>query len=554
MVRLMLSRGVAFVFVAAALGMGPLAWEDEPDSSAKTATGVVFHDQNHNGERDDGEPGIAEVRVSNGKAVTRTDDAGRYTLPVEGDTVLFVCKPRGWIYPVDDLNLPQFYYLHKPEGSPDDGFKFRGSEPTGPLPGSVNFPLHKHEPKDKFRAVFLGDPQPGNIKEVRYFGRDIMTELVGVDASFGVTLGDIVGDDLSLFRPMNERIALAGVPWHAVIGNHDINFHAAGDKHANETFERVYGPANYASQYGKVHLIALDNVFYKGERSYHGEIRDRQLGFVKNYLATVPKNHRIVIATHIPLRSRQNAGTHHVTNNTEELMKLLSEFPHTASFSAHTHLNAIYYLDSDDGDTPSGHSHEHDGAHSHDHAQAHGVHVHHNLGTTSGSWWQGPLDERGIPMTPMADGTPNGYAMVTFDGPAMRVRWKVANRPADHQMRIIAPDHIDTDQLGSDAGEVLVNVFNGGPGSTVKMRVPGQSEWVSLERAYRKDPLFAKLHELDQASPMEGTERLTGPKPSTHLWSGVLPEGLAEGTHLIEVKATDAYGHTFTDNRPIRVQ
>src|SRR6056297_2684125 len=268
---------------------------------AEAASGVVFHDRNSNGARDDGEPGIAGVRVSNGETVVQTDEQGRYKVPVKDDTILFVCKPRGWIYPVDENHLPQFYYVHKPNGSPDDHFRYKGSEPTGPLPASIDFALYPYQAPSKVRAVLLGDPQPTTIEEVQFFGRDIMSELVGVDAEFGVTLGDIVGNQLELFQPMIEMQGLAGIPWHNVIGNHDINFHAEDDQHANETFHRVYGPSDYAFQYGNVHFLAMDNVVYHGheQRGYHGGLSDRQLSFIENYLKTVPNDHRILIGTHI---------------------------------------------------------------------------------------------------------------------------------------------------------------------------------------------------------------------------------------------------------------
>ena len=520
------------LFLLLALCLQPVA--------AETATGVVFHDQNANGSLDDGEPGISDVRVSNGQEVVVTDAQGRYQLPVDGDAILFVCKPRDWIYPVDGNQLPQFYYIHKPNGSPDDGFKYAGSEPTGPLPASVDFPLYPHKPPRPMRAVLLGDPQPSSIEEVQFFGRDIMTELVDIDAEFGVSLGDIVGNQLELFQPMNEMQALAGVPWHNVIGNHDINFQALDDQHANETFHSVYGPSDYAFQYGDVHFLAMDNIVYHGRvnRGYHGGLNDRQLGFIENYLKTVPTDHRILIGTHIPL-TNGNATDGQPTPELQRVLELLSKFPHTASFSAHTHVNAIYHLDEDFGYKP-------------DHG--HGVHVHHNLGTASGTWWKGPLDSRGIPMTTMRDGTPNGYAIATFDGPDMSVTWKPANHEADYQMNIYVADSLSTEELASERAEVLVNVFNGSHQSKVEMRVRGKSDWVLLRHEHRFDPHYVRQQIMDAETPMEGTRRLNKPRESTHIWVGQLPTGLQPGTHLLEVRAEDAYGQGFEDLRPFRVR
>ena len=85
-----------------------------------------------------------------------TDDNGRYHLPIDDDDALFVIKPRGYRTPFIDRWLPQFYYLHKPEGSPT--LDFAGVEATGPLPDSIDFPLYPQREPDQFKAIFFGDP------------------------------------------------------------------------------------------------------------------------------------------------------------------------------------------------------------------------------------------------------------------------------------------------------------------------------------------------------------------------------------------------------------
>ena len=101
-------------------------------AAAETARGVVYHDKNGNGQRDRGEKGISDVLVSNGEDVVHTRRGGAYELPVDGDTIIFVIKPRGWRTALDQqTHLPRFYYIHKPEGSP--ALKHSGVEPTGPL-------------------------------------------------------------------------------------------------------------------------------------------------------------------------------------------------------------------------------------------------------------------------------------------------------------------------------------------------------------------------------------------------------------------------------------
>ncbi len=80
--------------------------------------GIVFHDQNKNLQLDRGEKGIPGVLVSNQFDVVKTDEQGRYRLAIEDRSIIFVIKPAGYDLPVNSRNLPQFYYLHYPQGSP----------------------------------------------------------------------------------------------------------------------------------------------------------------------------------------------------------------------------------------------------------------------------------------------------------------------------------------------------------------------------------------------------------------------------------------------------
>jgi hypothetical protein len=136
-----------------------------PPEPPARARGVVFDDRNGNGARDAGEPGIAGVRVSNGEDVVQTDADGRYELDVTDETVVFITKPRGWATPFSEDMLPRFYYVHQPQGSPP-GLRYRGVEPTGPLPDSIDFPLTRRDEPSVFEALLFSDPQPQTEAEL----------------------------------------------------------------------------------------------------------------------------------------------------------------------------------------------------------------------------------------------------------------------------------------------------------------------------------------------------------------------------------------------------
>ena len=535
-----------------------------PLLAQETARGVVYHDKNGNEVRDAHEPGLPNVKVSNGVEVVATDAEGRWQLPVHGDCLFFVIKPRGWTPPRDATHVHRYFYIHKPEGSP--ALRFPGSAPTGPLPASIDFPLQPQAESTKFEVVLFGDPQPYSIQDVHYLARDIVPELVGTPAKFGITLGDIVGDDLALFDPLTEVTAQIGIPWWYVYGNHDMNFDARSDEHADESYERRFGPTNFAFQYGDVHFIGLDNVDFQprdGRRGgYRGTFSSNALAFVRNYLKFVPKEHLVVTCFHIHLDDRNM--------NRPEFFELFAEHPHNVSISAHTHIHRTLFFGQDAG------------------YPGPGEHVHLNMGTTSGSWWKGEIDTRGVPHTRMRDGAPNGYGILRLDGNRYALRYKAARRAESYQMDIHAPDAMASQSV--QGTEVLANVFGGSERSEVWMRVGDRGMWSRMKRIDREDPAYVALKEREsrfrqmrveaitkalgskaakeasvsdeakaaiEASVKKGGiptpwKPLPNPVKSSHLWAGTLPK-LAPGTYLIHVRTRDMFGEEWTGRRVLRV-
>lgn len=492
------------------------------------ATGYVFHDRNGNEKRDADEPGIPDVRISNGREIVRADRNGRWLLPVDDDAILFVIKPRGWMTPVSEDRLPRFYYIHKPAGSPPS--RFPGVAPTGPLPTSIDFPLRPQKEPDKFRMALFGDTQPRNQQEIDYIERDVVKELVGTDAAFGVTLGDILFDDLSLYPNLNRAIALIGIPWYNVLGNHDLNQEAHHDHHSDETFERVFGPSYYSFDHGPVHFVVLDNVIWTGGQDgrrgrYRGGLGEKQMAFLKNDLALVPKNQLVVLTMHIPLND---------VAEKEEIFRLLEQRPFALSLSAHAHFQEHRFFTAKDG--WKGNKPHH-----------HVVHA-----TVCGSWWSGAPDARGIPHATMSDGAPNGHSIVTFDGTKYVMEFKPAGRPATDQMHIHAPDEIEAAKAQDT--EVTVNVFAGSERSKVEMRLGERGAWQPMERVTGEDPAFVALRETEKGQrPLPG-RMLPTPGRTPHLWRAELPHSLSAGTHTLHVRTTDMFGKMYADKRLLRVR
>jgi hypothetical protein len=521
------------------LFLAPNLWSRQP--APATARGVVWHDRRGDGRRRPGDPGVPGVAVSNGRDITVTDEAGRWSLPVEGEaTTFFVIKPRGWMTSRDVHNLPRFHYHHQPAGSPRQ--RFPGIPPTGPLPESIDFPLRPHDEPNRFKAVICGDPQPRNEREVGYLAQTVIPDLAGTDAAFGVSLGDIAFDDLATYDPLNAAFGLIGVPWHNVLGNHDLNFDSPDNRHANETFRRVYGPTYYAFDHGPVHFVVLNNIEWLGpdpERpqwtgNYRGQLGSRQLEFVPRDLERVPPDRLVVLLMHIPLQRGFDLVPGSQTADRQALYRLLESRPHTLSFSAHTHWHRHLFVDAEDG--------------------WRGAQPHHHIitGTLCGSWFGGAPDEFGVPHSIMSDGTPRGYLELEFDGNSYRMDgYRSLGRSRDLQMHIELPEQVVRAQVHETA--VTVNVFNGSERSRVQLRCGPGDAWRPLHPVREPDPRFVRLRERDAAlqPPYRGL-----PQPlqeCTHLWRGSLPQNLPAGTHLVEVVATDMFGNTHHGRRPLRV-
>ncbi len=527
-------------------------WIRYSDAVDSTATGTVFLDTNGNQVMDDSEEGLSGVRVSNGQDVVKTDANGKYSLSVSDDTILFVIKPRGYMTPIDKNRLPKFYYIHKPLGSPD-GLGYPGVAPTGPLPVSIDFPLTEQAEPDIFKALVFGDTQPNNMQEIEWLAHDVVEEVIGTDAVLGISLGDLVGDNLNLFDPLNEVMSTVGIPWYNVYGNHDMNRPAKLDKYADETFERVYGPTCYSYDWGPVHFIIIDNVHWSRDKDnnviYFSEVGERQLKFIRNDLAFVPKDRLVVISMHIPLTEIRDV---------QKLMNLLGDRPHTLTLSAHSHVQHDDFIGPEHG----WHGDE--------------AHHHHNHATTSGSWWQGTLDEVGIPHTMMRDGAPNGYGIFTFDGNQYTIRFKAARRPADYQMNIWAPWEVTSAETGKT--DILVNIFGGTKRSKVEMRLGETGKWKPMTYAPQNDPYYQALKERDDTYhlerkihavlrstmkeklkednqlPQRGNRLTYGVEEATHIWQSKLPANIPVGTHVINIRTTDMFDQTFTGKRIIRVR
>jgi 3',5'-cyclic AMP phosphodiesterase CpdA len=488
--------------------------------SQEIARGYVYDDANNNGKKERSEAGIPKVAVSNGIDVVLTDAKGCYAVPVSEGNTLFVIKPSGYKTAVDNDYIPQFHYHHKPKGSPATT-TYKGVSPTGKMPTTVDFALYKYNEPEHFSAIVFGDPQPYSLDDLDYFTRKIVDDVKKTEQTlFGISLGDIVGDNLDLQPVYKERMRRLQLPWYNVMGNHDMNYDAPTDELSDETFERNFGSANYAFNYGNAHFIIIDNILYPDPRDgngYWGGYRLDQLLFLENNLKHIPKDKLIVLSQHIHMKDE--AG--YRTGDRQRLFDLLKDFDNVLIMSAHTHLQDQIEYTIDQGWQGKKPLHEF------------------NVGTTSGDWYSGKMDDAGLPDATMRDGTPQGYLFLNINGNRYDVDYKVAGKSAEYQMHIYASKVV---RYKGATTPVVVNFFMGSKNDLVEYRID-KGAWQKMRYTEAIDPSYlTKLIEWDFTDKLLPGRRPSNAENSTHLWSGSLKTDLPPGEHTIEVRATDRYG------------
>ncbi len=495
---------------------------------AKSVSGVVFHDLNRNQKLDPGEPGIAGVMVSNQEDVVLTDENGKYKLDVTDETIIFVTKPAGWAVPLNENNIPQFYYIHQPKGSPK--LSYSGIKPTGKLPKHLNFPLYKEKKKVDFKALMFGDTQSRDTTEVCYLRDDIVSEVVGTQARFVLVLGDIVFDNLNMYDFQNAILGQIGAPVYYLPGNHDENYDAQDDHYATETYKSHFGPNYYSFDYGEVHFVILDDVNYLGKDEnnrvhYEGRIGDKQLKWIENDLRFVPKDKLVVFAMHIPIFYGDGANKAINVVDREKLFALLQDRKNILAVAGHMHTIDHYFLGQEAGWNGEKRFHQIVCA------------------ATCGAWWSGPKDVRGIPLSVEEDGTPNGYHIFSFRGNQYAERFKPASQPANYQLRISYPvNWISRDNLA--VKKIIVNVFDGSEKSEVWYSLDG-SDWQKMKQEAVKDPFFDLFYNLSG----DETPSWINPRPASHTWTAPLKPDTNFVIHKLVVKTRDQFGNIYSASR-----
>lgn len=422
--------------------------------------------------------GIKNVVVSDGYSVIATDAKGRYEMePHPAATNIFIATPSGYAF-TNENGISRHYYSIKNNG----------------IKKTIDFELTKLDKDDnEHQFIIWADPQVKNQSDVEKLMSqsvpDVQKWVLGAGDSLlhGITVGDIVWDELHLFSDYNKAVEKMGIPFFQCLGNHDMDYNKGGDESSDQTFQQQYGPTHYSFNRGKVHYVVMDDVRYLGkDREYDGYFSQNQLDWLKKDLSFVPREHLIVLCVHIPV--------HNGVKNNEALYTILED--------RHVHIM-------------SGHTHYHRNV-------IKGNIFEHNHGTVCGAWWTGPI---------CGDGTPCGYGVYRVKGTELSWHYQSTGESADHQLKIFVEDNNPQKQL-------QVNIWNYDPEWKTEYWIDGTSKG-PLEQVEAFDPVaYATLLGPELPRPRGFAE----PRKTEHMFKAMIPSTTRE----IKVVATDRFGKKYT--------
>ena len=262
----------------------------------------------------------------------------------------------------------------------------------------------------------------------------------------------------------------------------------------------------------------------------------------------MPRDSLVIYCFHIPLRTLAGSDASFAAANRKEFLAAISTHPNSVSFSGHTHTSEHWYFGAEDG-------------------FGGGTHHHQVLAAVSGSWWSGPLDERGIPVALQSDGAPNGFHILEVDGARYTTTLVPAHDPNRSQLRLVldsqvhafGPEVMRAYQPGAllsspigvaavPSTRVVANLFAGGPRSKLDMSV-GNGPLMPMTKVERVDPFVTEVYARNAAT----KKPWVSAGPSTHLWEAPLPPTLGAGTHRVTVRAVDEYGRVHTARMVLEV-
>ena len=337
---------------------------------------------------------ISGVVVSDGILCTKTDNVGYFALNSDLTNAKFIMVsiPSGYTAPTDANGLPIFYHRVS-----DNERNVNYCE--------VNFSFNKiTNNADRYTLLVGADPQPraktAGYDRNAYHSLDCCEDLYRdmrekaatiTDRNvYGLMLGDIVHEDMSLYDNYIAGLSTLKFPMFNILGNHDNDTTAENDAEGRRVFEAKLGPTYYSFNIGKLHYVVLDNLIMK--KADNGELTDYDNGltdeiweWLQNDLSYVDRSSTIMVAAHSAMFKLITGGNRGAAHK-NDYGYLFAEFAKAHVWTGHQHTTYNYNYSA---------------------SSAWGAIEEHTVARSTGELWTNEY---------MTGGTPRGYTVVEVDG------------------------------------------------------------------------------------------------------------------------------------------
>ncbi|MCQ2289974.1 MAG: calcineurin-like phosphoesterase C-terminal domain-containing protein [Muribaculaceae bacterium] len=381
--------------------------------------------------------GVANVPVSDGYVVTKTDANGNYSFTSQ--------KKNGYVF----YTLPRGY-----EPSTSYNFKTGFWQPLTSTNVSTaethDFVIKKVDNDDHIMIVGADSHlakrnSDRSMYQTGWINALKKERLEAVNAGkriYSIILGDLSWDNYWYANTYNLTNFIADqqtygypVALFPVIGNHDNDpgvAYTSSDKgvttdfKSSEPWRKIVCPNYYSFNLGKVHYIVLDNIFYKnedtggsyskgvvGSRNYAARVEQYQLDWLAKDLADVDVNTPIIVCEHIPtFRLNSTFIAYGSTENYTALATPVKNYKEVHLRSGHTHYNYTA--------RPATYPNM----------------VEHNIASICATWWwTGVTNGTNVKYQVCQDGSPAGYSYWEAAGSDLKWEYRSIAGPRDMQIR-----------------------------------------------------------------------------------------------------------------------
>lgn len=490
--------------------------------------------------------GIADVLVSDGDLITKTDANGYYWLNSKKRNALaFVILPTGYDVPTQKA-MPQFWQPCTLDAATVE---------------QLDFQLLQTQ-NDSHTLIVATDMHLANRntpKDYVQFADNFVKELTtGYNAATGkvycLNLGDFSWDGYWYSNnwalpECKQTVEDFKFQMWSIMGNHDNDPYVASDFGAEGPYRKYMGPVYYSMNIGGIHYIMLDDTEYTnvgasqgtiGTRDYNRRFDANELAWLKEDLKLVDKSTPIIVGSHCPLYSYDGAGGVNVALQTgadiTNILGCFDGFQKVTFLTGHTHVNRNIQ------------------------SPAYANVYEQNIAAVCGTWWWTYQYGKNNVCT---DGSPAGYKIFTVDGATTSWKYKATGLPAERQFMTYDMNKVKeywttdatalkafaTVPLGNRANDyastgenvVYINVWAYEPGWTVTATENGTA--LEVKQIWgKRDPLHSISYDIPRGAANAG--ELTF--PSTYCMH-MFETTASSATSALDIKVTDNFGNVYTE-------